>query len=342
MPEHLSGSKCTSTISPRTQPPTSLLDRPYLYRCTFCKEPRSYKNDSDWKKHEKEHEYTYMCTPDGWLIVTGSGTECVICGVRDPDEQHAMEHNAQACSFRSKRREHMTKHLSKCHGVCDIARGCTLAKNWLRGSGRQFWSCGLCVSLFPSLQERLKHIDVEHFRRDQSVMGWNATNVIYGLLKQPGVCEAWEAQMTSLHGWQRPELVWEPSKLGDLQLKLEMGPSDKQSAVFLAKAALDECTTRNSHSWNETPDPADDGHKRMDTGPVSFSSYYQSLSAHSTSPDPLAAGLTPREVHDTLTHRRSGEVHGYDEKPALCEPFLDGEYITPRFHNPLQLCQSQT
>lgn len=84
----------------------------------------------------------------------------------------------------------MTKHFSKCHEVYDTARACTLAKNWLRGSGRQFWSCGLCVSLFRSLQERLKHIEVEHFRRHESIDGWNVTNVIHGLLKQPGVCEA--------------------------------------------------------------------------------------------------------------------------------------------------------
>lgn len=147
--------------------------------------------------------------------------------------------------------------------------------------------------------------------------------------------------MTAQHGWQRPEIVWEAAKLGDLQFRLEMGPSDEQSAVLLAKAALDASTTRNSHAWNDTPDPADDGHKRMDIDPVSFSSHSQSVSAHAAPTDPLAADLMLWEVQDTPTHSRSGEAHGYDEKPALCEPVFDGECMTPRFHDALSYPQSK-
>ncbi len=327
-PVPLSGFKLSSEILSHARPSAKHIERPHLYRCTICEEHRSYKNDSDWKKHEKEHEYTYKCTPDGWLGITGSGTECLICGVPDPDEQHAFEHNVQACSFSCKRRDHMTKHLSRFHGVHDHAQGCTLAKNWLRGSGRQFWSCGLCVSLFPSLQERLKHLDIEHFRRHQSVVGWSVTNVIYGLLKQPGVCEAWDAQMTAQHGWQHPEILWEASELGELQLVLEMGPSDKRSAVSLAKAAFDKCKPQNAYAWNETANPADDGHKAMDTKPVSSISHHQSVSVHSTSPS--AAESIPWEAQHPLIHRRSEVVHEFGQEPTLCEPVIKGECMTLR------------
>lgn len=222
----------------------------------------------------------------------------------------------------------MTKHLSKCHGVHDLVRGCTLAKNWLRGSGRRFWSCGLCVSLFPSLQERLKHLDIEHFRRHQSVVGWSVTNVIYGLLKQPGVCEAWDAQMTAQHVWYHPEILWEASELGDLQLVLEMGPSDKRSAVSLAKAAFDKCKTQNAYAWNETANPADDGHQAMDTEPVSSSSHYQSVSAHDSSTPPPAAESTPWEVQHPSIHSRSEGDYGFGQEPALCEPIIKGKRMT--------------
>lgn len=224
----------------------------------------------------------------------------------------------------------MTKHLSKCHGVHDLNQGCTLAKNWLRGSGRQFWSCGLCVSLFPSLQERLKHLDVEHFRRHQSIGGWSVTNVIYGLLKQPGVCEVWDAQMTAQHGWQHPEISWEASELGDLQFVLEMGPSDKKSGVLLAKAAFDKCKSPNAYAWTETANPADDGHEAMNTEPVSSSSHYQSLSAHESSTPASAAESTPWEVQHPPIHSRSEDEYGFDKEPALCEPVIKGECMTLR------------
>lgn len=341
MPGHLNEFKSSSAAPSDTQPAASLVERPHLYRCTVCKEYRSYKNDSDWKKHEKEHEYTYICMPDGWLRATESGTECVICGVQDPDERHAVEHNVQACSFCCKRREHMTRHLRKYHGIHNIARACTLAKNWLRGTGRQFWSCGLCVSLFPNLQERLKHTDVEHFRQNQSIDRWNVTNVIYGLLKQPMVWEAWEAQMTAQHGWQHPEIVWEASELGDLQLQLEMGPSDKQSAVLLAKLAFDKCTTCSSYCWNETQDPADDGHKRMDIGTVSFSSHSQSVSGHASSTDPLAAGMIPWDVQPTLVQGQSDDAYTYSEKPTPYELVTNGKCMILEPHNALSFSQSR-
>lgn len=226
----------------------------------------------------------------------------------------------------------MTAHLSKDHKVHDNVRGCVLAKDWLRGSGRHFWSCGLCVSLFSSLQERLKHIDNKHFRQHQSIDGWNVTNVIYGLLKQPGVDEAWEAQMTAQHGWQHPEVVWEASNLGDLQLKLEIGPSDKPSAVLLAKEAFDKCTTRSSYAWNETHDPAGDGHKSMDIGLVSFDSPSQSVSTHT---DPLAADSIPWKVQHTLVHHRSRDAYAYSEKPTLFEQAVNGECMTPEPHDAL-------
>lgn len=152
----------------------------------------------------------------------------------------------------------MTKHLTKCHGVFDTTQARTLARAWLRDSGRRFWSCGLCVDLFLSLQERLRHIDVEHFRQHQPIETWSLTNVILGLLRQRDVKEAWHAHMTAYHGWEHPEVAWVTSDVEDVQLRLEMGPSEKHSAVALAEAAYNVSIIRTSDAWNVSSGSAED------------------------------------------------------------------------------------
>lgn len=305
------------------------IKEPPLYHCTICKEPRSYKNDSDWKKHEKEHEYTYICTPDGWIGSTSFGTKCVICGVIEPGEQHAFVHNtAQTCQYSCKRRDHMTKHLNKCHGVFDSAQASTLANAWRRDSGRRFWSCGLCVcdKPFTSLQDRLMHIDHEHFRKHQSIEDWDATKVILGLLRQPDVSGVWGAHMTIHHGWEHPEVVWVRSDLGDLQLRLEMGPSDKQSAVTLAKAAYNVCVIRPSDAWNGASGSSGN-HDGSTAIPHMLSTYQHRLASYDLTPAQTLA-LEPFDW-DTLHTPTLGGAAAANSNVAdatFCQSVSDGRF----------------
>lgn len=63
--------------------------------------------------------------------------------------------------------------------------------------------------------------------------------MIKGLLLQPGIVEAWDVEMATHHGFEQPERVWQASTIGDLQARLEMGPSNEQSPQSLAKAAYE-------------------------------------------------------------------------------------------------------
>ena len=131
----------------------------------------------------------------------------------------------------------MVDHLKRVHYVHDLHQGRELADKWKFESGKQAWSCGFCIRPFTSLDARLKHITDEYRDNHQTHESWNVTNVIKGLLLQPGVVDAWESLLATLYGRDRPELIWSKDTIGDLQSMLEKGPSLFQDAVYLAEAA---------------------------------------------------------------------------------------------------------
>lgn len=300
----------------------------HLYKCTVCRGERTYKNDYDWKKHEKTHEFTYVCMPDGWLEIVGEDKKCVLCNAPDPDEQHSSTHDVHECQYTCKRRGQLTKHLNTCHGVSNIALGRTLADQWLRSIGRQFWSCGFCINLFSNLLERLKHIDAEHFRRHQSSSEWDMTNVISGLLRQPGVYEAFKEQMIAYYGWKFPETIWDGSKLGALQLNLELGPSEKRSAMSLARSAFDLCEIRGAYEWNERIDLGGDRHEIDGSG--SASSYDRRGLDSMASPTTLPQATEAMLWHAKNTHvdSRSGDGYARGQMPTSSDLVPAGKSTT--------------
>ena len=124
------------------------------YSCTACGSQRSYQNHSDWKKHEKEHEVTYIC------MIGSSQEASQMIGAKT--ETHSI------CDFFCKRRDHMVTHLHKRHEIHKVAQARTLADQWRRTTGKMFWSCGFCIRLFMTFAERLKHIGSEHYERNQT------------------------------------------------------------------------------------------------------------------------------------------------------------------------------
>ena len=176
--------------------------------------------------------------------VTPQGRQCAFCGILNPEDAHLQEHNAQSChqgppdSFKSKRRHELVCHLRKIHGIENKFHGEAIAVKWKSTVEKQTWSCGFCVSTFPSFNEHLGHIASEHFERGQKIDDWDATKVIQGLLQQPGVIEAWKEKMMT---WQVENTTWEKHAIIDLQHDLEVGPNDEKSAVDLAEAAFIAC-----------------------------------------------------------------------------------------------------
>ena len=203
-----------------------LADAAYVsrpYSCTICGSQRSYRNHSDWKKHEKEHEAKYICE-------LGSSQKA-------PQMMNEKTETHRACNFSCKRRDHMVTHLNRRHEIHDVAQARISADQWRCTTGKMFWSCGFCIRLFKTFAERLKHIGSEHYERNQTYDEWDTTKLIRGLLLQPGVQRAWDAILTTgpIHHFE--EFVWDRCSIEETQYLLEMGPSPTQSAESLAMAA---------------------------------------------------------------------------------------------------------
>ena len=230
--------------------PTATASPPHAkskYCCTLCDYQRPFKNQSDWKKHEREHDTTYVCMLKGPREATPQGAQCAFCGILDPHDDHLLKHKAQAClhgppeSFFSKRRHDMVNHLGKIHGIFPKSQGEAIAVKWKYTVKKQAWSCGFCVNTFVTFNGRLSHIATQHFENGETIDKWDATKVIQGLLRQSGMTKAWQDKLASLPAWEVPDIVWEKDAIIDLQHNLEVGPRDNKSAVGLAEAAYIAC-----------------------------------------------------------------------------------------------------
>lgn len=257
----------------------------HKYWCTVCSN-HSYQNSDDWKKHEKEHEIKYVCMLKGLFEPTKDGRRCILCGALNQADSHYLKHNTALCPEAAdrplfKRRYGMVAHLKEAH---DVPSGGIIADKWRCKSSKESWSCGFCIQLFPSLQGRLKHIGTKHFEKGQSINDWDFTKVILGLLLQPEIQEAWQ----NLDPFRPPETKW--NKLGneDLQYRLEMGLTDKETPQSLAKAAYDSA----EYDWG----PADkDTAASVDTMNTVPSQYISKDPLHPFQDHAVESGEAPLE-----------------------------------------------
>ena len=208
---------------------------PRPFSCTVCQ--RSYQNHFDWKKHEKEHEYTYTCMASGHWDANAQCFACTHCGILNPSKEHPKIHGIEECNTQNKRREKIVKHLKDYHMVSEKALGESLADKWRCDQGKRFWACGFCVMLFLSFKDRLQHIGKEHYNQGQKLEEWDANKVIRGLLLQPMVDGPWKSLVDTYCFHNASELTWETSDLKDLQYKLEIGPTDERTGEHLAEVA---------------------------------------------------------------------------------------------------------
>lgn len=146
----------------------------------------------------------------------------------------------------------MVNHLNKLHGIMDAHRGRELADQWRHTVGKRAWSCGFCIAIFSTFQDRLKHIDIKHFREHQSIHEWDLNKVILGLLQQPKMENAWKTRTALLTPWAHPEnFAWNKAVAKDLRAELERGPSDDHHANTLADAVY-SASESNGGSWSQS------------------------------------------------------------------------------------------
>ena len=271
----------------KTSPETSLEKEQHLYWCTVCDVQRSYKNRDDWKKHEKEHEATYICKLGITPGTLQRGFNDTFGNIQKPDDGLSGAYHGSSSyalsspdHFSCKRRHDMVNHLSKHHGIHEISQGRELADQLKHAVHKQGWSCGFCIAFFTSFQERLRHIGTEHFEKHQNLGQWDISKVIRGLLLQPLVTNAWRDKVESLSPWEHSDLIWDKADSKDLQDQLERGPSLDVAPRDLAEAAYlaSRCAQGHTGPNDMEPRPADFD-KTAKTFHVSPPTQYQAIAS---------------------------------------------------------------
>ncbi|KAL6721637.1 hypothetical protein ACLMJK_000741 [Lecanora helva] len=210
-----------------TSTATALPSDQRRYCCYTCSGPRVYATSGAWRKHEKEHENIYKCKLGGLEQVLAASVDAC---TRSPPA---------ACPSSCKRRDGMVSHLMKHHGVETKAKSVELADTFRESSSKKFWSCGFCIHLFDSLNERLDHLR-GHYESEIAPDPWCLTTEMQGLLCQPMVLEAWSLLMDNHRGQHLLEIFSPRSDaVSQVRERLQMGFYDPQSAEKVAEAAYE-------------------------------------------------------------------------------------------------------
>jgi hypothetical protein len=143
-------------------------------------------------------------------------------------------------------------------GTCDrlIAR-CYLRKR--TGKLTIDRACGFCGGFLASRDRYFDHV-ARHYEDGCNKSHWNHSLVIYGLLHQPSISQAWKELDAELYGHlprnQQPMLEWDPKLTGHaqgflegespgkLQDLLEFFNEGRDDPKFLARLAHDSATIR--------------------------------------------------------------------------------------------------
>ncbi|KAL8345949.1 hypothetical protein RB598_000054 [Gaeumannomyces tritici] len=152
------------------------------YWCTSC--PQKLQRKFDWKRHEEEfHErYKKYPCPDCNRVFWGANTF---------NQHHKSRHSCTTCPH---------------------------AEKVVRYSKRKrAWGCGFCAAFLPSLERYFDHVAV-HYESGKTKAHWDHALVIYGLLHQPVVYDAWKALKVAKYGHlpreQQPKISWDPRNTG--------------------------------------------------------------------------------------------------------------------------------
>ncbi|KAI1370217.1 hypothetical protein F4677DRAFT_439021 [Hypoxylon crocopeplum] len=184
--------------------------------CTSC--DKTFKRKFDWKRHEEEfHERSrkYPC-PNCNQSFWGPNTF---------NQHHKSAHGCKTCPHA----ESVVKHLRK----------------------RRAWGCGFCAAMHGKFEKHIDHV-AAHFETGSTKTDWLHSNVIYGLLHQHLIHEAWKAliarKQSTFNGHQ-PMFSWSPESTGraqgfvenenpgQLQDLLEFFDGTKESAESIVEMA---------------------------------------------------------------------------------------------------------
>ncbi|TEA12330.1 hypothetical protein C8034_v006274 [Colletotrichum sidae] len=157
-----------------------------FYWCTSCE--TRFKRKYDWKRHEEEFHERWKKYP-----CPEPGCNRSFWGANTFNQHHKASHGCKTCPHSEK----VVKFLKR----------------------RKYWACGFCSALHPSRERHVEHV-ARHFESGKTKSDWMHSRVIYGLLHQPLIHEAWKevlmAKATEFNGRQ-PNFSWNPTQTGRAQ-----------------------------------------------------------------------------------------------------------------------------
>lgn len=208
-------------------------NRQNIYWCTSCE--TSFKRKYDWKRHEDEFHERWRKYP-----CPEPGCNRSFWGSNSFNQHHKQCHGCKTCPHAEK----VVKFLRK----------------------RKYWACGFCSALHPARERHVEHV-ARHFESGLTKSDWMHSRVIYGLLHQPLIHEAWDSLVSSKqadYGGRRPQFSWHPSRTGraqgflekenngQLQDLLEFFSGDEGEARWIVKSAYE---LADIVTLNPTPSP---------------------------------------------------------------------------------------
>ncbi|KAL3956939.1 hypothetical protein ACCO45_009785 [Purpureocillium lilacinum] len=195
-------------------------NRQNIYWCTSCE--TSFKRKYDWKRHEDEFHERWRKYP-----CPEPGCNRSFWGSNSFNQHHKQCHGCKTCPHAEK----VVKFLRK----------------------RKYWACGFCSALHPARERHVEHV-ARHFESGLTKGDWMHSRVVYGLLHQPLIHEAWDALVNSKlaeYQGRRPQFSWHPSRTGraqgflekenngQLQDLLEFFSGDEGEARWIVKSAFE-------------------------------------------------------------------------------------------------------
>ncbi|KAF6831003.1 hypothetical protein CMUS01_07522 [Colletotrichum musicola] len=157
-----------------------------FYWCTSCE--TRFKRKYDWKRHEEEFHERWKKYP-----CPEPGCNRSFWGANTFNQHHKASHGCKTCPHSEK----VVKYLKR----------------------RKYWACGFCSALHPSRERHVEHV-ARHFESGKTKSDWMHSRVIYGLLHQPLIHEAWKDILMSKaaeFSGRQPNFSWNPTQTGRAQ-----------------------------------------------------------------------------------------------------------------------------
>ncbi|KAL2198368.1 hypothetical protein P885DRAFT_75974 [Corynascus similis CBS 632.67] len=194
------------------------------YWCTFC--DVAFQRKFDWKRHEDEFHERYKRYPC-------PNCNRIFWGANTFNQHHKNAHGCTTCPHADR----VVRYTQK----------------------KTAWACGFCGGFLASRDRYFDHV-ARHYEDGCNKSHWNHSLVIYGLLHQPSISQAWKDLDSELYGHlprnQQPMLEWDPKTTGHaqgflegespgkLQDLLEFFHEGRDDPKFLARLAHDSATIR--------------------------------------------------------------------------------------------------